>query len=196
MRQEVALLLERISRHHPDTMRHLNSVRDLTYMLAKRVGYNAAHADAIAHAGLLHDVGKLWVPTDILDAPRKLNDSEMTVIKGHPLSGAMMALQIGEEPVFADWIVAHHERLDGTGYPYGRTDPPPEAMIIAVTDIWDATGSLRPYRSGYTERAKRIAIIQEERERLGADLVDAFIELLGEPNGIPDHPRITSVSVA
>jgi putative nucleotidyltransferase with HDIG domain len=179
--------------HHRETVRHLESVRDLTYVLAKALGYTDGHAQAIAYAAQLHDIGKLFIPKVILDAARPLNEDEWLIVRAHPYTGAQIAQTMGCPPSVCDWISAHHERLDGSGY-YGRTDIPREAMIIATTDTWDATGAIRPYRPGYTATSVRIDILKKSRELIGADIIDTFIALIGDKalanNGallLPNH---------
>jgi putative nucleotidyltransferase with HDIG domain len=179
-------LFDALAEHHRETLRHSESVRDLTYMLAKSLDCSDDHAEAIAHAGRLHDIGKLYVPNAILEAPRKLTDDEWRVVHAHPYTGAQIARAMGCQEYICDWIAAHHERLDGTGY-YGRVDVPREAMMIATTDIWDATGANRPYRKAYTPPSVRLDILRSESARIGPDIIDAFIALIGDQAHLTNH---------
>ena len=93
----------------------------------------------------LHDVGKIGVPDSILQKPGRLTYEEFETMKAHPVLGAHI-LGAAERHDEARWILAHHERLDGFGYPNGVTDIPLEASIIAVADAFEAMISRRPYR--------------------------------------------------
>lgn len=179
-------LFATLAQHHRETLRHGEGVRDLTYMLAKALGYGDGHAEAIAHAGRLHDVGKLYVPSTILDAARPLEDDEWRIVRAHPYTGAQIANTLGCSPAICDWISAHHERLDGSGY-YGRTEIPREAMVIATADIWDATSANRSYRKPYMPASARIDILREQRDRIGPDIIDAFLDLIGNEAAAHEH---------
>jgi HD-GYP domain-containing protein (c-di-GMP phosphodiesterase class II) len=94
---------------------------------------------------LLHDVGKIGVPDSILQKPGPLTEEEYAVMKTHPALGAHI-LGAAERRAEANWVLHHHERPDGKGYPNGVSDVPLEASIIAVADAFEAMISKRPYR--------------------------------------------------
>ena len=128
------------------TATHSRRVADHAARLADELGHPPAHVARIRMAGLLHDVGKAWIPTEVLLKLGPLEPSEWTLIEAHPLTGAGL---LGGDPGCADiatWIRTHHERPDGLGYPHGLThrDIRPEALILAVADAYDAMVSTRP----------------------------------------------------
>jgi putative nucleotidyltransferase with HDIG domain len=192
-------LFRRLGEHHPGTMRHLKAVRDLVYALATHMGYNDAHADSIALAAELHDVGKLFIPTTILDAPRALSADEWTVVRAHPLTGAQIARDLGCSDEVCAWIAQHHERLDGSGY-YGRKDLPREVSVIAVVDTWDATSASRPYRRLNLAIHERVTIIRDLR--VDSIVVDAFLDLIAaqgvKPAATPEsaQPQLAEPATA
>jgi len=130
------------------TATHSSGVAACCVALAGRAGLAARELDLIRVAGYLHDLGKLAVPAELIEKPGKLTDSEMNVMKSHTyLSYHILARVSGLEQV-AVWASFHHERLNGTGYPFGKkgAEIPPQARIVAVADIFTALTEDRPYR--------------------------------------------------
>jgi HD-GYP domain-containing protein (c-di-GMP phosphodiesterase class II) len=132
----------------PFTSRHSNGVASAADAIATTLGYSPERARMIHRAALLHDIGKLRVPNSILDKPGKLTGDEFTVVKEHP---ALTQEILGRIPAFREMALiagAHHEKLDGTGYPnrLGASELSPEARIIAVADVYAALSEERPYR--------------------------------------------------
>jgi len=132
----------------PFTSRHSRGVADAASMISITLGYSEERIQEIHRAALLHDLGKLRVPNSILDKPGKLTGDEFMVVKEHP---ALTQEILGRIPAFREMAFiagAHHEKLDGTGYPnkLGASDLSPEARIIAVADVYAALSEERPYR--------------------------------------------------
>jgi hypothetical protein len=131
----------------------------------------------IRTAAVLHDLGKVRTPPEILNKPGRLTDEEFEVIKLHPGEGAEMVSILGDQQLTA-MIRHHHERLDGTGYPEGLSGDqiPLGARMIAVADTFDALTSLRPYRQAKSHR-EAIAILRNEAgTQLDPDVVQAFCD--------------------
>ncbi len=130
------------------TKGHSGRVADYSREIAKRFGYSAERQEEIYMMGLLHDVGKIGVPDEVINKPGKLTDEEFAKIKTHPGRGARILENIKEMPKLATGARWHHERYDGRGYPDGLVgeDIPEEARIIAVADAYDAMTSHRSYR--------------------------------------------------
>jgi len=130
------------------TATHSSGVAATSEHLAAQLGLDAFQRRLIGVAGYLHDIGKLAVPPAILDKPGKLTQQEMLVIKQHPYyTHQILSMVPGLETVNA-WASLHHERLDGTGYPFRERDIPLGARIIAVADVFTAITEDRPYREG------------------------------------------------
>ncbi len=127
------------------THSHCETVAELCALIAIEVGLDTEQVFKIRLAGLLHDVGKIGVPDSILQKRGRLTDEEFDLMKSHPALGAhiLAAAELHDE---AAWVLAHHERPDGRGYPYGGTTTPLEARIISVADAFEAMISDRPYR--------------------------------------------------
>ncbi len=168
-------LLQDTLAHDLGTACHQEATRKLATVLARRVGLASDHCRAVGAAAAIHDVGKLYIARWLLNAPRRLTTTEWMAIHTHPLHSAALADEYGCGEL-APWVAAHHERLDGSGYPYGiaGTAIPLEARIVAVVDTWDAIVSGRPYAAPRSWDEAR-AILRAERGRLGADVVDPFL---------------------
>src|SRR5579875_2769605 len=117
-------------------------------MIAKEIGMRAERVEAIRYAGMLHDVGKLGVPTSVLQKSGALTDDEYAAIQLHPMRGLDIVREIGFLDEALGGIMHHHERIDGTGYPMGLAgDEIPEfARVLGVADAFDAMTSDRSYR--------------------------------------------------
>jgi putative nucleotidyltransferase with HDIG domain len=134
----------------PFTFRHSMGVAEAATAIAQTLGYSPERVLLIHRAALLHDLGKLRVPNSILDKPSKLTSEEFLVVKEHPQLTQEILRRI---PAFREMSVmagAHHEKLDGSGYPnrLGASELSPEARIIAVADVYAALSEVRPYREG------------------------------------------------
>jgi diguanylate cyclase (GGDEF)-like protein/putative nucleotidyltransferase with HDIG domain len=128
------------------TNSHCKTVAELCALMAAQLGFDQEQIFKLRLAGLLHDVGKIGVPDSILQKPGPLTEDEYAVMKAHPALGAHI-LSAAERRAEAGWVLRHHERPDGKGYPHGITDVPVEASIIAVADAFEAMISERPYRA-------------------------------------------------
>jgi diguanylate cyclase (GGDEF)-like protein/putative nucleotidyltransferase with HDIG domain len=131
---------------------HSERVADLAARLAMRLGVDREQVELTRLAGSLHDLGKLAIPEEILRKPGPLSETERLVLERHPQIGFRMLESLGVDPV-ADWVLHHHERWDGSGYPDGLPgdDIPLGARIIFVADAYDAMTSDRVYRDRLTD---------------------------------------------
>ena len=173
------------------TRGHSERVSRGSGMIARQIGMRPDRAEAIMAAGMLHDVGKLGVPTKVLQKTGPLTEEELAAIQLHPMRGLEIVREIGFLKEALSGIMHHHERIDGCGYPMGFAgDEIPEfARIIAVADAFDSMTSTRSYR-----RARSIgSAVEELRKAAGSQfdplIVDAFIASL-EVDGwrLPDQP--------
>jgi HD domain len=162
------------------TRGHSERVSRGSGMIARQIGMRADRAEAIKYAGMLHDVGKLGVPTKVLQKTGPLTEEEFAAIQLHPMRGLEIVREIGFLNEALAGIMHHHEKIDGTGYPMGFAgDEIPEfARIIAVADAFDSMTSTRSYRA-----ARRMSeAIDELRKGAGTQfdpaLVEAFIAAL------------------
>jgi putative nucleotidyltransferase with HDIG domain len=144
----LAALSQAIEARDPYTRGHSARVSALAVVIARRLGWKGARLGALRLGGLLHDVGKLNLDETVLTKPGPLDDDEYREIKRHPLAGARLIRGIEALRPALPYIIFHHERWDGSGYPSGRAHEqiPIGARIVAVADAFDAMTSPRPYR--------------------------------------------------
>ena len=164
------------------TKGHSMRVAKYTAMLTKELGYDDETVDKYYNIALLHDIGKLRIPPEVLNKNGKLTDEEFKTIKSHSGLGYSVLKDISIMPELAIGAGAHHERPDGKGYPKGLKgdEIPRVAQIIAVADTFDAMYSDRPYRRRMNFD-KAVSIIQEvSGTQLASDVVDAFLKLVAQ----------------
>ncbi|PKN36054.1 MAG: hypothetical protein CVU61_00725 [Deltaproteobacteria bacterium HGW-Deltaproteobacteria-19] len=159
----------------PYTAGHQERVYHLVMAIAGEMNLPEDLAQALGTAALLHDVGKIQIPSDILSKPGKLSNVEYDLIKIHPEEGHDIIRNIDFVFPIAEMILQHHERLDGSGYPRGLTGGQIllEARIIAVADVVEAMASHRPYRPALGIDAAMEEIRKYRGIRYDADVVDA-----------------------
>lgn len=150
LKQTVDAIAMAVEKRDPYTAGHERRVAVLSLEIAREMGLSDDACEGLEYGALLHDVGKLAVPTDILTRPGRLTDSEYEVVKSHAEHGYEILREIDFPWPVADIIRQHHERLDGSGYPLGLKGDEIclEARIIGVADVVEAMWSHRPYRAG------------------------------------------------
>lgn len=160
--QTVEAFSKLVGLRDPYTEGHQSRVAKLACEIGKRLGLKEKQLKDLKIAGLLHDIGKLLIPGDILNKPGRLSDYEFAFVKVHPQTGYEILKEIEAFSGVADTVFQHHERLNGSGYPRGLKDGEITlpARIIAVADVVEAMLSHRPYRP-----ALRLEDVIEELER-------------------------------
>jgi hypothetical protein len=158
------------------TRGHSERVAAGATLIGRRLALSQDRLAALYYAALLHDVGKLGVPTSILRKTTPLTVEELAVVALHPVRGLELLRDIGFLGEALGGIVHHHERLDGLGYPLGLVgDAVPEfARIIAVADAFDSMTSMRPYRAARSAREALAELRRCEGTQFDARLVEAF----------------------
>jgi HD-GYP domain-containing protein (c-di-GMP phosphodiesterase class II) len=175
-----------------ESLGHNRRVAQLCVQIGRQLAMTATELRVLARAGLLHDIGKLAIPDQILDKHSALDAAEWTLMKSHPELGLSILGQ-GRSRREMLAVLYHHERLDGSGYPYGlgSASIPIEARIVAVADTYDALTSDRPYRKACTPNEARQVVLEEAGRRLDATVVSAMFAALDAPpiprTGRPDR---------
>ncbi len=147
-RQAARLLQEIVDAKSPFTHEHSLGVARLARALAQDLGLDSDRCEMIETAGLLHDIGKMQVPDEILEAPRALTHPEFDTMRAHSFATFDLLRTVDGLEEITRWASSHHEKLDGSGYPFGlaAADLSLEARIVAVADIYQALAQNRPYR--------------------------------------------------
>jgi ribonuclease P protein subunit RPR2 len=161
------------------TRGHSERVGAWSRALGEALGLGPADAEAIAQAGLLHDIGKIGVPEAVLTKTGSLTETEWQAMRRHPVVGAQIVAPFDFLAAGALIIRHHHERWDGSGYPDGLTGEaiPLGARIVAVADVYDALTSDRPYRAALPTPEARARLVAEAGVTLDAVVVAAFLRL-------------------
>jgi diguanylate cyclase (GGDEF)-like protein len=163
---------------------HSERVGDLAARIARRLGADEAQVELTRLAGSLHDLGKLAIPEEILRKPQALSEAERIVLERHPQIGHRMLESLGVDPI-AEWVLHHHERWDGDGYPNRLRGEqiPLGARIIFVADAYDAMTSERVYRDPLTPRDALEELERCAGSQFDPAVVEAFAEELGLQRG-------------
>jgi putative nucleotidyltransferase with HDIG domain len=174
--QVITLMVEMRDCH---TAGHQQRVSQLAGAIAEVFQMSNDRVWRIRMAGLLHDIGKIVIPIEILGKPGRLNDIESAIVRTHPRVGYEMLIQIDFAAPIADAVLQHHERLDGSGYPAGLGGDQmlPEAKILGVADVVEAMCSHRPYRPALGVDRALMEIEAHRGILYDNDVVDACLTL-------------------
>ncbi|MCX5815870.1 MAG: PAS domain S-box protein [Proteobacteria bacterium] len=166
----------------PYTAGHQARVTQLATAIAKEMNFSDDHIEAIQTAGMLHDIGKIYVPAEFLSRPGSISTHELSVLRDHSNAGYEILKNIEYEYPIAEIVYEHHERMNGSGYPRGLSGDQilMEARIIAVADVVESMASHRPYRPSLGT-IKALNEIKENRGTLyDAAVVDICLGLFNE----------------
>ena len=166
----------------PYTAAHQRWVTQLACVIASEMDFANEQIAGLRMAGLIHDIGKMNVPTEFLVKPHQLTEIEYEAIKVHPQSGYDIVRQIPFPWPVAQCVLQHHERMDGSGYPQGisNTEILPEARILAVADVVEAMASHRPYRDAHGIDLSLEEISRNRGVLYDAEVVDACLKVFKE----------------
>jgi HD-GYP domain-containing protein (c-di-GMP phosphodiesterase class II) len=162
------------------TAGHERRVADMARALGIELGLDQEATDGLHLGGLVHDIGKLGVPTELLVCPRRLTDIEMSLIRTHAQAGYEILKDVAFPWSIAAMVRQHHERLDGSGYPQGLPASAicPEAKILAVADVVESMSAHRPYRPALGIAAALDEVISQAGIRYDAEVVAACDRLV------------------
>jgi putative nucleotidyltransferase with HDIG domain len=178
--QFVQALVMTLSKRDPYTGGHQQRVQRLATAIAVELGLPVGQIEGLRLAAAIHDLGKISVPSEILNKPAHLTEAEFAIIKTHPVTGYDILKEINFPWPVARVVRQHHERLNGTGYPDGirGEEIVMEARILAVADVVEAVSSHRPYRAALGMDAALDEINRHSGQLYDPEVVDASIRLL------------------
>jgi len=184
-RKAARLLQEIVDAKSPFTYEHSLGVARLARRLAEAVGLPEERCEQVEVAGLLHDLGKMQVPDELLEAPRPLTAPEFDTMRAHSFATLDLLRAVDGLEEITRWASSHHEKLDGSGYPFGLrgADLPLEARIITVADLYQALAQNRPYRGALPPEV--ILAMLRERAEAGAIDGDLVARIARDP--LPFH---------
>lgn len=193
----VILLSETMDLRDISTSAHSQTVARYATMIAEEMGLDAERKERIRLAGMVHDLGKIGVPDHILLKPGSLTPGEWQEMQRHPAIGAHI-LDSASLHDLAGWVLAHHERPDGTGYPLRLSADavPLEARVLSVADAYEAMTSDRPYRAAMPTQAAREELLRHRDTQFDATVVDALLCALDLADNLSVERHTSSVLAA
>jgi putative nucleotidyltransferase with HDIG domain len=175
----LSVLSGAIEARDPYTRGHSARVTALSEAVARKLGWSEERLASLRLGGPLHDIGKLAVSDEVLRKAGRLDDHELAQIREHPKTGARLILRIAALRDAIPYVLYHHERWDGAGYPSGKAgeEIPLEARVLAVADAFDAMTSDRPYRRALTHEEALAEVERCAGTQFDPQIASVFLEL-------------------
>ena len=173
------------------TSKHIHSVPQIVGQICRKMNYNEEYIKFFVQCAYLHDIGKIFIPSEILQKNGKLTDEEFAIIKTHTTKGAELCESIPKLSKYSKAVCYHHENNDGSGYPKGITNIPIEAEIVKVADIYDALVNKRQYKEKI-ELTKAIDILKTsliDRNLANKDVFVALLDVVLEKENITEADK-------
>ncbi len=176
----VETLAQAIDEKDEYTNGHSQRVSKYSVLLANELGWTSERIENLRVSALLHDVGKIGIPDNILQKPGKLTDDEFKIIKSHAAKGGKILKNVSSLPIAAETAKHHHERYDGNGYPSGLagTQIPEYARVVSIADAYDAMNSRRVYRDTLPKEEIRRRLVEGSGTQFDPVYLEAFLTLL------------------
>jgi len=180
----IEIIMNSLYEKNSREMEHSKRVSYWCEKIAQRMNLDSHIVSKLRIAGLMHDIGKIGIPDSILDKPDRLTEEEFNLIRKHSEVGYRILSAANEFSEIADYILAHHERWDGMGYPKGLkgSDIPIYARIISVADSFDAMTSDRAYRKAMNINQAKQEIIKNSNVQFDPNVVKIFLEIIEKDN--------------
>ncbi len=179
--QTVTMLARAIEARDAYTGGHIDRVRTYSRDLAKALHWDQAALIVLEFGAILHDVGKIAIPDRILNKPGKLDEEEQKIMRSHAELGTNMLKEVTHLQAALPYILYHHERWDGKGYPHQlvANEIPMEGRLLAIVDAYDAMTTDRPYSKGKTSYEALQNLERASSSQFDRVMVDVFVELMG-----------------
>jgi PAS domain S-box-containing protein len=182
MQETIKAMSMTVEARDPYTAGHQRRVAVLAEMIAERMGLSEKQIKGIYFAGLIHDMGKIHIPAEILSKPSKLTEIEYALLKTHPQVGYDIMKSIDFPWPIAQIIYQHHERIDGSGYPLGlsKDDILIESQIISIADVVESMASHRPYRPSLGSDVALEEINKNKKVKYNEEIVKICTDLINK----------------
>jgi len=177
--QTIILLANAVEARDVYTRGHVERVQSLAMEMGRALGFSTEAMMILEYGSLLHDIGKISVPDSVLNKPGALTDDELYIMRQHTTAGAKLLEGVDHLKAARPYVLYHHEKWDGTGYPerLAGEDIPREGRLLAIVDVFDALASKRPYHDAIPE-ANALAIIKNGiGKHFDPFMAELFIEL-------------------
>ncbi len=180
MEQTLQAVATMVEMRDPYTAGHERRVGLIAFDIGRELGWSDERCRALQLAGLVHDIGKIAIPSEILTKPSHLSDLEMMIVRTHAERGYEILRDVQFPHPIAEIIYSHHERMDGQGYPRGLSGNEilPEARVLAVADVLESMSSHRPYRPALGIDLALAEIELNRASKYDADVVDAAVRMI------------------
>ena len=177
----LSMLTRAIEARDPYTRGHSSRVTDMAEAVARALGWSEERIASLRVGGPLHDIGKLAVSDEVLCKEGRLDDDELAQIREHPKIGAKLLLRVTTLREAIPYVLYHHERWDGTGYPSGKRgeEIPVEARVLAIADAFDAMTSDRPYRNALSREEALAEVERCAGTQFDPKIARVFLEVFG-----------------
>ena len=177
--QTVLLMANTIEARDKYTHQHIYRVREIAMLFGKALNWGQASLAILEFGSILHDIGKLVVPTDVLNKNGSFTPEEWGIMRQHPVTGAYMLHGVNHLKPAIPFILYHHERWDGTGYPKGLKEEniPLEGRVMALVDVYEALTSDRPYHTKRTKETALAMIKEKSGTHFDPFLVQEFLAI-------------------
>jgi putative nucleotidyltransferase with HDIG domain len=177
----LSMLTRAIEARDPYTRGHSSRVTDMAEAVARALGWSEERIASLRVGGPLHDIGKLAVSDEVLCKEGRLDDDELAQIREHPKIGAKLLLRVTALREAIPYVLYHHERWDGTGYPSGKRgeEIPVEARVLAIADAFDAMTSDRPYRNALSREDALAEVERCAGTQFDPMIARVFLEVFG-----------------
>jgi PAS domain S-box-containing protein len=178
----VSAMVTAMEMRDPYTAGHENRTADIAYAIGKEMGWPEGRLQGLRMAAMVHDIGKISIPSELLNKPSRLSHEEFELVKGHPESSYAILKDIPFTWPIAEIVRQHHEKLDGSGYPQGLKGDEilDEAKVLTVADIVEAMAAARPYRVGLGLEVALAEIQSQAGTLLDAEVVEVCTRLFRE----------------
>jgi HD-GYP domain-containing protein (c-di-GMP phosphodiesterase class II) len=178
----VAAMVTAMEMRDPYTAGHENRTADIAYAIGKEMGWPEGRLQGLRMAAMVHDIGKISIPSELLNKPSRLSYHEFEQVKGHAESSYAILKDIPFTWPIADIVRQHHEKLDGSGYPLGLMGDAilDEAKVLTVADIVEAMAAARPYRKGLGLEVALAEIERQAGTKLDEGVVRVCVRLFRE----------------
>lgn len=177
--QTITLLANVIEARDAYTRGHVERVQQFAIELGRALNWSLEELIILEFGALLHDVGKIATPEAVLNKPGQLTPEEIKIMRAHTTAGAHIMEGVPHLRPAKPYVLSHHERWDGTGYPQGLIGEniPPEGRLMAIVDVYDALTSDRPYHTGITPKEALNFLRRGSGKHFDPHMVDVFIKL-------------------
>lgn len=174
----IETVLKNINLKYDNEQIHTERVSQYSVAIAKEMGYSEAEVENIKTAAILHDIGKIMIPPEILSKPTRLTEEEFSIIKKHPETSYQILKSVDEYSTLANYVLYHHERIDGKGYPEGLKgdEIPVISRIISVADAYEAMTATRPYQKQKSKDEAITELVKNSGTQFDSEIVKVFVE--------------------